>query len=51
MGAGWTGRGGIKGRAVWQEVQHDTGPGGPVEGHAAGVELSPLQEKPSRCSS
>lgn len=51
MGADWMGRGAIKWSPMWQEAQYDTGPGGPMEEHVAGVELSPLQEKPSRCSS
>lgn len=33
---------------VWQDTQHDTGPGGPMEEPRGEGELSPLQEKPSR---
>lgn len=57
MGAGWMGHRGIKWRAVWQEARHAQGLGNqqkPVETSGepvSGVERSPLQEKPSRCSS
>lgn len=47
MGAEWIRHEGIKCRTVWQETQAL----GPMEELLAGVELSPLQEKPSRCSS
>lgn len=49
-----TGQGGIKWRAVKQEKKHSmTRPGSPMEEPHGGRcgELSPLQEKPSRCSS
>lgn len=47
MGAERTRHGGIKCGTVWQETRAL----GPTEELLAGVGLSPLQEKPSRCSS